>query len=137
MDRDLAMLLVALAVSFANAWLAIARAQSPVRERPERAPRRVRRAPLEVSGAAPPPAEAATMTMPVATDPIQRPAHGLHVKGGSQRARIFTGESAVATPAPPASKRALKLVAGITALAAAGAVGLLALVGAMVKLFKG
>src|SRR5438445_3639167 len=47
------------------------------------------------------------------------------------RPRIFTGEPAPPEAGRPATRRALKLVGGLTALAAIGAVALLALVRAM------
>ena len=122
MDRDLIEVLVAFALIGACAWLAIATAQPPNKERPPRPERRVRPTRLEVSGAAPPPA-AAVVAVPAGV--------------AGTRPRIFTGETTIPTPAKPATKRALKLAAGMTALAAAGAIGLLALVGAIVKLFQG
>jgi hypothetical protein len=121
MNSDLTGILVALALIYACAWFAIATAQPPKRERHSRPKRRVRPAPFEVSGAAPPPEAAMILPAgPLAT-----------------RARIFTGESTLPTATKPATKRALKLVVGITALAAAGAIALLAFVGAMVKMFQG
>jgi hypothetical protein len=54
----------------------------------------------------------------------------------SSKLRILTGEPAPPESRRPAPFRALRLVGGITALAAAGAVGLLALVSALVKLFQ-
>jgi hypothetical protein len=123
MDRDLIEALVAFALIIACAWLAIATAQPPKKERASKPKRRVRPARLQVSGAAPPPAAAAAVVMPFAN--------------AGARPRIFTGETTLPATAKPATKRALKLVAGMTALAAAGAIGLLALVGAIVKMFQG
>jgi hypothetical protein len=122
MDGDLIQILVAFALIIACAWFAVATADPPARERGSRAKSRARPGPLEVSGAAPPP-EAAAAIMPAAAV-VTRP-------------RIFTGESTLPTTTKPATKRALKLVVGMTVLAAAGAIGLLALVGAMVKMFQG
>ena len=51
------------------------------------------------------------------------------------RPRILTGEPGIAEQRKPAPRRALKLVAGITALAVAGAVGLLAFVRALISMF--
>jgi hypothetical protein len=118
MNTDQAEVLVAIALIFACAWFAIATAQPPKRERPSRLKRQARPGPVEAS--------AVGETASVAT---------AGKTSGSTRPRIFTGESTIPTPAKPASKRALKLVVGMTALAAAGAIGLLAFVGAMVKLF--
>jgi hypothetical protein len=123
MDPDLIQALVAFALIIACAWFAVATAQPSKKERPSRPDRGVRPARLEVSGAAPPPAQAAALSMPGAA--------------AGTRPRIFTGETTIPTPTKPATKRALKLAAGITALAAAGAIGLLALVGAIVKMFQG
>jgi hypothetical protein len=123
MNSDLIEILVAFALIIACAWFAVATADPPKRERPSRPKRVARPARPEVSGAAPPPAEGAAAMMPAGA--------------AASRARIFTGESILATTTKPATKRALKLVVGITALAAAGAVGLLALVGAMLKMFQG
>ena len=52
-----------------------------------------------------------------------------------ERPRIFTGEPAPIEHGPPVSKRALKLLGGMTALAAVGAVGLLAVVRAVAAMF--
>ena len=123
MDRGLIGTLVAFALIIACAWLAIATAQPPKKERASKPKRPARPAPLEVSGAAPPPAEAAAVAVPFTT--------------AGARPRIFTGETTLPAASKPATKRALKLVAGMTALAAAGAIGLLALVGAIVKMFQG
>lgn len=121
MNRDVIELVTAFAMIIACAWFAVATAQQGSRERRPKQGRATRPAPLEVSGAAPPPA-AAVMPSPA---------------GAINRARIFTGESASVAAGKPPAKRALRLVAGITALAAAGAIGLLALVGAIVKMFQG
>jgi hypothetical protein len=123
MDRDLIEVFVAFALIIACAGFAVATAQPPREERAPKPKRRGRPARLGVSGAAPPPAAAAAIAMPAAIS--------------GSRPRIFTGETTIPTPAKPATKRALKLAAGMTALAAAGAVGLLALVGAVVKMFQG
>src|SRR5437867_2131099 len=140
MNRDLAELLVALALIVASAWFAVATAQPAKRERPEKAKRLRSPAPFEVSGAAPPAAlavaEGATAVLPAAARSAAEAFGARQASGVSTRPRIFTGESALPTHAKPAGKRALKLVAGMTALAAAGAVGLLALVGAIIKMFQ-
>jgi hypothetical protein len=52
------------------------------------------------------------------------------------RPRIFTGEPGPSDPEPPPARRAFRLVAGMTVLAAAGALGLLAIVRAMVAMFR-
>jgi hypothetical protein len=65
----------------------------------------------------------------------ERPAPGVPPSPGSTRPRILTGEPAAPETRRPASRRALKLVGGITLLAAAGAFGLLAVVRALISLF--
>ena len=122
MDADLVKLLIALALIGACAWLAVASAAPTRAERPARERKRARAAPPVVSGAAPPPAGVVAIAPPLAT--------------GGTRPRIFTGEPISPEPGRPAARRALKLVAGLTALAAAGAVGVLALVRAMVEVFQ-
>src|SRR5437867_2402719 len=114
MDADLVKLLVALALIGACAWLAVASAAPPREERPRRERKRVRAAPPGLSGAAPPPADAVALPAPLPS--------------GGTRPRIFTGEPISPEPGRPAARRALRLVAGLTALAAAGAIGVLALV---------
>lgn len=56
--------------------------------------------------------------------------------GPTGRPRILTGEPAAPEQRKPASMRALKLLAGITTLAIAGAFGLLALVRALIAMFE-
>jgi hypothetical protein len=53
------------------------------------------------------------------------------------RLRILTGEPGRPEARRPAARRALRLVLGIGVLAAGGAVGLLALVRALIALFRG
>jgi len=121
MNRDLVEVLVALALIATSAGFAIS-GSAPAREprtQSKRPRRERRRAAPELSGAAPV-LEAAVSTVAVA----------------STRPRIFTGEPTEPEPGRPATKRALKLLGGLTVLAAAGALGLLALVRAMVSLFE-
>jgi len=58
------------------------------------------------------------------------------VDPASSKPRILTGEPGPAESRRPAPMRALKLVGGMTTLAAAGAVGLLVLVRVLVEVFK-
>ena len=127
MHGDLAKLLVALALIGASAWLAVATASpagpvSPAEDaREPRAKMRRRSAPPVISGAAPPP-DAGSLALPAAP--------------ASTRPRIFTGEPVSTAPGSGTGRRALRLVVGITVLAAAGAVGLLVFVRAIVELFQ-
>ena len=54
----------------------------------------------------------------------------------SGRPRILTGEPVAPEPRKPAPRRALRLVAGITTLAVAGAVGLIVVVRALIEMFQ-
>jgi hypothetical protein len=117
MNEETVKLLVALGLILTGGVLVARSAGVPKGERPGPARRkRERREVLQVSGAAPPPAEAATLSSPA-------PA-----VFGSSRPRIFTGEPVVGEPDPGAGRRALRLAAGMTVMAAAGAVAILALV---------
>jgi hypothetical protein len=129
-DRDLVELLVALALIVACAVAAIATASPRRRERAEheeRAPRRKRGRrsvmPASRSEALAPESRVAIAAPP--DTPVRR-----------ARPRILTGEPAAPEPHEPATRRAIKLVGGVTALAAGGAVGLLVLVRALVAMFK-
>ena len=127
MDRDLAVHLIALALIGGCAWFAVATGTPALeRDRPrdKRARRRRDVAPHALSGAAPP-AEA-----------IAARAIGVPDASGLTRPRIFTGEAAPAEDGRPAMMRALKLAGGMTALAAAGAIGLLVLVRALMSMFE-
>ena len=125
MDAETAKLLVALALIL-SCGLAVARSVDlPKTERPARAPKRKERpAPLRLSGAAPP-ADTLAAALPIAVPST-----------GSTRPRIFTGEPMNADPDPGAGRRALRLVGGLTLMAAVGAVGILAFVRAMVVVFE-
>lgn len=68
------------------------------------------------------PAEAGTSTPPTGSGAVSRP-------------RILTGEPIDPEQRKPAPHRAMKLVAGITVLALAGAFGLLAFVRALISMF--
>ena len=127
-DRDLVETLVALALIIACAVSAIASASPPKRERVERdrqPSRRAQRRPVTHNTAVPPPPSVAESTAQPAV-----PA------GHRARPRILTGEPAEPEPHRPAARRAVKLVGGVTALAAGGAVGLLVLVRALVAMFN-
>lgn len=52
------------------------------------------------------------------------------------RPRILTGEPVPPEQRKPAPRRALRLIAGITTLAVAGAVGLIVIVGALIEMFQ-
>jgi hypothetical protein len=54
----------------------------------------------------------------------------------SGRPRILTGEPAAPEQRKPAPRRALRLIAGITTLAVAGAVGLIVVVRALIEMFQ-
>jgi hypothetical protein len=54
----------------------------------------------------------------------------------SGRPRILTGEPAAPEQRKPAPRRALRLFAGITTLAVAGAVGLIVVVRALIEMFQ-
>ena len=125
MDAETTKLLVALALILMSG-LAVARsADVPKGERPARPPKRRRRpTPLQVSGAAPP-SEALAAALPIAVPST-----------GSTRPRIFTGEPMTADPDPGAGRRAIRLVGGLTLMAAVGAIGILALVRAIVVVFE-
>ncbi len=124
-DRDLVELLVALALIVACATAAVASASPPRRRRPEaRERRRRRRAARPVSEISAPASPSGIGTV------SEAPAHP------RARPRILTGEPAAPEPHRPATRRAIKLVGGVTALAAGGAVGLLVLVRALVAMFK-
>lgn len=72
---------------------------------------------------------------PAATPSPQPPAPATRTAATPHRPRILTGEPGVPEQRKPAPRRALKLVAGIAALAVAGAVGLLAFVRALISMF--
>ena len=119
MDADLVKLIVALALIGANAGIAASTALPSAAKAPKE-PRRARRRPLQISGAAPP-GEAVAHALPAP---------------GVTRPRIFTGEPGADDQRRRAGARALKLVGGIAALAAVGAIGLLALARAIVEMFE-
>ncbi len=122
MNGDVGKLIVALALVAASVWLVVSSASPPRKRRAKRgATTRARLAPPELSGAAPP-ADAGAIALPVTP--------------ASTRPRIFTGEPTPAELGRPATRKALKLAAGITILAAVGAIALLALVSAMVEAFQ-
>lgn len=127
-DRDLVELLGALVVIIACALSAIATASPRERERVGRRARRARRRlPNEVASSGEMTAESfAAAAAAAATAP----------GGGRTRPRILTGEPAPAEQRRPATRRAAKLVVGIATLAAVVAVGLLALVRALVAMFN-
>jgi hypothetical protein len=79
---------------------------------------------------APTVAPAPVVSVAAATEPA-----GSVATAARGRPRIFTGEPAPLEHGPPVSKRALKLLGGMTALAAVGAVGLLAVVRAVAAMF--
>lgn len=54
----------------------------------------------------------------------------------SGRLRILTGEPAAPEHRKPVPRRALRLIAGITTLAVAGAVGLIVVVRALIEMFQ-
>lgn len=58
------------------------------------------------------------------------------VPAGDRRPRIFTGEPANPEPHRPAARRAARLVGGVTVLAAAGAIALIAFARALILLFS-
>jgi hypothetical protein len=126
-DRDLVEVIVSLALIGACAGFAVHSAGPRAGERTHRRreKRLGRRERVHVRAATEPAAVPAT---PVAQEVSRATAD-------PGRPRIFTGEPASTEVPPPASRRALRLVAGMTVLAAAGAVGLLALVRAMVAMF--
>jgi hypothetical protein len=127
-DRDLIEIVVALGIIATCAALVMV-STSPARERPPAAPRverRRRREPASPSATDPPSPANEVPRAPLAQPPAGRRA----------RPRILTGEPASPERARPATRRALKLVVGITVLAAAGALGLLAIVRALVAMFE-
>jgi hypothetical protein len=125
MNDDMVKLIVALTLILVSSLFAVRSAAPQKAERPAPArQRRERRSPLQVSGAAPPAAALATESLP---SPIV---------GGSFRPRIFTGEPVTAEPDHGAGRRAIRLAGGLTLMAAAGALGILALVRAMVEVVE-
>jgi hypothetical protein len=124
MNAETVKLLVALALILMSGLSVARSAGLPKAERPAtKAPKkREHPAVLEVSGAAPLGEAATAFVAPVTA-----------AASGSSRPRIFTGEPhESADAAPGAARRALKLAAGMTLMAAVGAIGILALVRAMV-----
>jgi hypothetical protein len=147
MNPDLVKVLVALAITLACAWIVIAgsRGIEPSGPREKRPKRRARAHPPEVSGAsavativaeavADPSAPSAAATAPAHADEDTAPIARTTVV--DSRPRIFTGEPAASERGAPAARRALKLVAGITVLAAGSAIGLLAVVKALVSMVQ-
>ena len=128
-NRDLVETLVALALIIACGVSAIASARPPRGERAPRPARTDRRARRRARARTPARAEtrlaASSVDIPVVAPPT-----------GRSRPRILTGEPAAPEPHRPATRRAIALVGGMTALAAGGAVGLLVLVRALVAMFK-
>lgn len=78
----------------------------------------------------PPAAEA----LPAPPDTSQASTPPVGVPTG--RPRILTGEPVDAEQRKPVPRRALRLVAGITTLAVAGAVGLIVVVRALIEMFQ-
>lgn len=129
-DRELAEIVVALALILTCALSAIATAQ-PVREQPSpRVARKERRADRRRA-----PPEHVTADVPVVT-PVVETASAFTPSPSRARPRILTGEPAEPEPSRPAARRAITLVGGIAVLAAGGAVGLLVLVRTLVAMFK-
>ena len=111
-NRDLVEVLAALVLIVACARSAIATAQPRTRERSKRREPKRREEPAR----------------PATSSPLTHRERA--------RPRILTGEPAASEARAPATRRAIKLVGGVTALAFGVAVGLLALVRALVAMFR-
>jgi hypothetical protein len=136
MNRDLIEVLSALVLIAVCAGIAIASAGRAASEpRPRRRDRRKTRL------AAPPLEPAETVAVPpagVSPPPLKADGPvGAASEHIDRRPRIFTGEPGRAEPEPSAHRRAMRLVGWMTLLAAAGAIGVLALVSAMIEMFRG
>ena len=124
MDAGSVKLLVALALILMSGLSVVSSAAPTKSERPQR---ERKPAPLQVSGAAPPPTDLVSASLPIAVPST-----------GSTRPRIFTGEPfAVADAKPGAGRRAVKLVVGLTAMAVIGALAILGIVRGLVTVFQG
>lgn len=124
MDAGSVKLLVALALILMSGLSVVSSAAPPKSERP---PRERKPAPLQESGAAPPPVDMVSASLPIAVPST-----------GSTRPRIFTGEPfGVAEANPGAGRRTLKLVVGLTAMAVIGALAILGIVRGLVTVFQG
>ena len=129
MSRDLIEVLSALVILAVCGGIAIASAAPGRASAPRRRERKRTVDEPTAAGALRP--EAATVAEPSPAAPTQP--LGPRTDG---RPRIFTGEPGRSDPEPPPARRAFRLVAGMTVLAAAGALGLLAIVRAMVAMFR-